>query len=338
MGFWMGRNYNHLCGDDRNFLHRHLDAGRSLRWIAGELGRSPSTLSREVRRSCGSGTSYDAYYAAATSRARRRRGVVKLKEGSRLREHVLGQVRQGWSPQQICGRLKAMNDPALPPVSHETIYRAIYVIPRGELRKTLIGCLRHAHKTRGARGRGTSRQGQLVDMTLIHERPEEVQTRLLPGDWKGDFVKGAGNASAIGTLVERKSRYTLIAKMKDCSAQAALEGFTKAFAKVPALMRKSLTYDQGKEMARHKELTNKTGLKVYFCDPHSPWQRPTNENLNGLVRQYLPKGIDLSIYAQKDLDRIAHSLNTRPRAILGFQTPEEVYSNEISNLRVAPHH
>jgi transposase, IS30 family len=331
----MGRLYDHLSCSDRNFLQRSLNAGRSMRWVAGQLGRSPSTLSREVRRSCGFVQAYDAGSAMQACARRRRRGPVKLREGSALREHVFGQVRQGWSPQQICGRLKAMKDPDLPPVSHETMYRAIYVIPRNELRKTLIGCLRQSHKTRGARGRGANRQGQILDMTSIHDRPEEVLTRALPGDWEGDLVKGAGNASAIGTLVERKSRYTLIAKLKDATAQSTLEGFTKAFARVPEIIRKSLTYDQGKEMARHKELAQKTGLKVYFCDPHSPWQRPTNENLNGLVRQYLPKGTNLSPYTQSDLDRIAHSLNTRPRAILNFQTPEEVYTQELKKLGVA---
>jgi IS30 family transposase len=188
-----------------------------------------------------------------------------------LRQYVLKHLRLSWSPQQISGKLKAMNggaangvgadfdagDPALPVVSHETIY----VIPRGDLRKDLIGFLRQAHKTRGARGRGTNRQGRLVDMVSIHERPHDVVDRLIPGDWEGDFVKGAGNASAIGTLVERKSRYTLIARMKDRGAQAALDGFTKASAKVPKMMRRSLAYDQGKEMARHKELTSRLACR-----------------------------------------------------------------------------
>lgn len=226
-------------------------------------------------------------------------------------------------------------DPALPVASHETIYQAIHVIPRGDLRKDLIGFLRQPHKTRGARGRGASRQVRLPDMVSIHERPYDVFDRLIPGDWERDFVKGAGNSSAIGTLVERKSRYNLFAKMKDCGAQAALGGFTKAFAKVPKMMRCSLAYDQGKEMGRHKELTSRLGMPVYFCDPHSPWQRPSNENLNGLLRQYLPKGIDPSNYIQRDLDKIAHSLNTRLRAVLGFQTPEQVFMTEISKLRDA---
>ena len=299
----MGQVYDHLSSEERNFIQRHINEGRSRRWIADRLKRSAPTISREVKRSMGSASGYDAVSAGLACRARRRRGPVKLREGTALRQHVLGQIRLAWSPQQISGRLRAMNDPALPVVSHETIYRAIYVIARGELRKELIGFLRQAHKTRGARGRGTNRQGRLPDMVSIHDRPEDVLTRLLPGDWEGDFVKGAGNASAIGTLVERKSRYTLIAKMKDCSAQAALDGFTKALAKVPQMMRRSLAYDQGKEMARHKELTSRLGMPVYFCDPHSPWQRPSNENLNGLVRQYLPKGIDLSIYR-------AYSINT----------------------------
>jgi IS30 family transposase len=301
------------------------------------MERSRVTLWREIRRNALKKQAYDASSATASSRSRRRRGLTKLREGTALRAYVFGQIRLAWSPQQISGRLKAMNDPDLPVVSHESIYRAIYVIPRGELRKDIIGFLRQAHKTRGARARGTNRQGRLLDMVSIHDRPEEVLTRLLPGDWEGDFVKGAGNASAIGTLVERKSRYTLIAKMKNCGAEAALEGFTRVLGRLPQQMRKSLTYDQGKEMAKHKLLAKRLKMNVYFCDPHSPWQRPTNENLNGLVRQYLPKGFDLSIYSQKDLDRIALSLNTRPRAILGFQTPEEVFIKECEKLGVALH-
>jgi IS30 family transposase len=173
-------------------------------------------------------------------------------------------------------------------------------------------------------------------MVSLHERPHDRIDRLIPGDWEGDFVKGTGNASAIGRLVERKSRYTLIAKMKDCGAQAALDGFTQAFAKGPKMARRSLAFDQGKEMARHEELSGRLGMPFYFCDPHSTWQRPSNENLNGLVRQYLPKGINRTIYSQRDLDRIAHSLNTRPRAILGFQTPEDVFMAAMAKLGGAP--
>lgn len=331
----MGTHYQHLCSEERNYLQRSLNQGLTISAIAVSLGRSRVTLWREIRRNALKRNAYDAVSAASASHARRRRGLTKLREGTALHRYVFGQIRLAWSPQQISGRLKAMKDPDLPCVSHESIYRAIYVIPRGELRKDIIGFLRQAHKTRGARARGTSRQGRLIDMVSIHDRPADALNRLLPGDWEGDFVKGAGNASAIGTLVERKSRYTLIASMKNCGAEAALEGFTRVLNRVPQQMRKSLAYDQGKEMARHKDLTKRLKMPVYFCDPHSPWQRPTNENLNGLVRQYLPKGIDLSIYSQKDLDKIARSLNTRPRAILDFQTPEEVFIKECAKLGVA---
>ena len=224
-------------------------------------------------------------------------------------------------------------------VSHETIYQAIYVLPRGELRRDLIGLLRQGRKLRRPRGQGKDRRGTLSDMVLVHERPASVLTRQLPGDWEGDLIKGAGNASAIGTVVERKTRYVILTKMKDATADTALSCFSRGLSKVPKAMRKSMTYDQGKEMARHAELAERLKIKVYFCDPHSPpkliGQRSTNENTNGLIRQYLPKGIDLSIYSQKDLDKIAQSLNNRPRKVLGFRIPLEAFQTEISNQSVA---
>ena len=220
-------------------------------------------------------------------------------------------------------------------VAHETIYRAIYILPKGELRKQLIGLLRQGHKLRRPRAQGKDRRGSLPGMVSVHARPASVLTRELPGDWEGDLIKGAGNASCIGTLAERKTRYVILTKMKDASADAALAGFSRGLSRVPQAMRTSMTYDQGKEMAQHTELAKRLNIKVYFCDPHSPWQRPTNENTNGLIRQYLPKGIDLSIYSQKDLDKIADTLNNRPRQTLGFRTPLEAYQTEISNQPVA---
>jgi len=232
-------------------------------------------------------------------------------------------------------------------VSHETIYQAIYVLPRGVLRRDLIGLLRQGRKLRRPRSQGKDRRGALLNMVSVHERPASVLARQLPGDWEGDLIKGAGNASAIGTVVERKTRFTILTKMKDATADTALSSFTRGLSKVPKAMRNSMTYDQGKEMARHAERAERLKIKVYFCDPHSPsqrckhrlsgsaWQRPTNENTNGLIRQYLPKGIDLSIYSQKDLDKIADSLNNRPRKVLGFRTPLEAYKTEISNQSVA---
>ena len=332
----MGQHYTHIGADERNFIQRHLNLGQSQTQIAATLGRPRSAISREVRRNRGGLSSYDAATAAASALGRRRRGVVKLAEGSAMREHVFKQIRQGWSPQQISGKLKTMldNDNLLGQVSHEAIYQAIYVLPRGEIRKEIIGLLRQERKQRGSRT-AKDRRGGLIGMTSIHERPASVLTRELFGDWEGDFIKGAGNASAVGTLVERKSRFLILAKMENCGADAALAGFTRGLNRVPADLLISLAYDQGKEMARHAELAKRLNFIVYFCDPHSPWQRPTNENSNGLVRQYLPKGIDLSEYSQRDLDRIAESLNTRPRAVLGFRTPKEVFNTEIQKARVA---
>ena len=322
----MGQKYTQLQSDERNSIQRYLNVGFSLRQIGIRLGRPASTISREIRRNVAKPIAYDAPRACASWRERRRRGLVKLKEGSALRSHVFAQIRKGWSPQQISSTLKrmsdpeasdpAMSDPVLPSVSHETIYRAIYILPRGEARKEITAFLRQAKNVRGRKSAGQDKRGGLRDMISIHERPADVLTRAFAGDWEGDFIKGAGNASAIGTLIERKSRFTILAKMKDCSAQSALEGFTKALRQVPETMRKSLAYDQGKEMAYHAKLAERLKIKVYFCDPHSPWQRPSNENMNGLVRQYLPKGIDLSIYSQKDLDKIAQSLNERPSSLL----------------------
>ncbi len=336
----MGQHYRHFSALERNVLQHQLNLGSSQALIALTLGRSRSTVSREVRRnsaaaspSSGSGLGYDAGLASKASFARRRRGLVRLAQGSSLRAAVFRQIRLGWSPQQISGRLKLMDQPQS--VSHETIYQAIYVLPKGELRRDLIGLLRQGRKLRRPRGQGKDRRGALPDMVSVHERPASVLTRQLPGDWEGDLIKGAGNASAIGTLAERKTRYVILTKMKDATADTALSSFSRGLSKVPKIMRVSMTYDQGKEMARHAELADRVNIKVYFCDPHSPWQRPTNENTNGLIRQYLPKGIDLSIYSQKDLDKIADSLNNRPRKVLGFRTPLEAYQTEISNQSVA---
>ncbi len=251
-----------------------------------------------------------------------------------LREHGITHIRNGWSLQQISGTLARMSEP-VGAVSHETIYQMIYVLPRGEIRRELVDFLRQGKKLRRPRGQGKDRRGGLAGMTSNHERPASVLTRELFGNWEGDLIKGAGNASAIGTLVERKSRFTIPVKMKDCGADAALDGFQRALGRIPQQLRTSLAYDQGKEIARHAELSKNLKMTLYFCDPHSPWQRPTNENTNRLVRQYLPKGIDLSIYSRRDLEKIALSLNTRPRVCLGFKTSEEVFDNEIQRGRVA---
>jgi IS30 family transposase len=212
-------------------------------------------------------------------------------------------------------------------LSAETIYVGLYVLPRGALRSELLAALRQARKARRPRARGTDRRGQIPHMTPIAERPADVATRTVPGHWEGDLIKGARNGSAVGTLVERTTRLVLLARMEGTDATSARQGFTKKLRHVPALLRKTLTYDRGKEMAEHAHLAQRLSIQVFFADPYSPWQRGTNENTNGLLRQYLPKGTDLSGYTQRELNAIAHRLNTRPRKCLNFATPLEVYAH-----------
>ena len=243
---------------------------------------------------------------------------------------------EGWSPEQIAGTMKRLH-PHQPEqrVSHETIYNALYVIPKGELRTELLSCLRQRRRVRRPRARGQDRRGQIQDMTPLHVRPPEVEDRLIPGHWEGDLIKGAFNRSAVGTLVERSSRLVLLACLDNASAPAALEGFSRVLNGVPEPMRKTLTYDQGKEMSEHKRLTEMTGVAVFFADPHSPWQRGSNENTNGLLREYLPKGTDLSGYTQDDLNAIAWKLNNRPRKIHGFRTPLQVYNEMLQMAQMS---
>ena len=223
-------------------------------------------------------------------------------------------LRLGYSPEQIAGTLKTVNaDHPHLQVSHETIYSAIYLMPRGELRTEVISWLRFGHAKRRPRARGEDRRGQIPDRVSIHDRPPEVDERLVPGHWEGDLIKGKGNRSSVGTIVERTTLFTVLAKMEKATAESAVNGFSHVLNRIEAQKRLSMTYDQGREMAKHAQLTENTGVKVYFADPHSPWQRGINENTNGLLRQYLPKGEDLSVFSQENLDAIAWRLNTRPR-------------------------
>ena len=235
----MRQSFKHIDAFERSLIQQQVSIGRSYRSIAAALGRSASAISREVARNRADPDRYEAIGAGCAARGRRRRGLVKLREGSLLREHVITHIRKGWSPQQISGTLAGMSEP-VGSVSHETIYQMIYVLPRGEIRRELIGFLRQGKKLRRPRGQGKDRRGGLVGMTSIHERPASALTRELFGDWEGDLIKGAGNASAIGTLVERKSRFTVLVKMKDCGADAALDGFQRALGRIPQQMRTSL--------------------------------------------------------------------------------------------------
>jgi IS30 family transposase len=233
-----------------------------------------------------------------------------------------------WSPYQIALRIRDMHpkEPQLH-VSHETIYTALYAMPRGQLRKELISCLRRAHSVRKPQRRGIKPVSQACKAMLsIHVRPPEIEDRTVPGHWEGDLLVGKGHRSCIGTLVERTTRLVLLVKMKDATAQSALEGFAKKLNAIPDVMRKTLTYDRGSEMRKHQELSKRTGMKIYFADPHSPWQKGGVENMNGLLRQYFPKGTDLSIYSQEDLDRVAFEMNTRPRVVLKAKMPLEKFA------------
>lgn len=329
----MGASYSRLGCAERVTIMLMRREGKAVRSIARSLGRHASTISRELKRQPDHGilpymaTRAEGHAFAMRVRCRNRR---KLRVGGRLFATVAAYLRSGWSPLQIAGRLKRMHegDPKLS-VCHETIYRALYALPRGELRRELLSCLRQGHKTRWPRSRGASRREKMPAELRIAARPEEVKERLVPGHWEGDLLKGAYNRSAIGTLIERSSRLVLLARLDGMDALSAQHGFERLFNDVPKNLRKSLTYDRGSEMARHRELTIRTGVKVYFADPYSPWQRGSNENANGLIRQYLPKGSELSVHSQADLDRIADLLNHRPRKVLGFRTPWEVYSEVL---------
>ena len=279
----MGACYDHLSYVDRLSIDEGRRAGLSLRAIARKLKRHPSTISRDVRRMGSYQPRYDApnaFFSALYRRSQSRYGTRKLVPDSPLFDHVANQIRAGWSPLQIAGRLRTMNEATSPgTVSHETIYTALYALPRGELRRELLGSLRQGRQNRRPRSRGTDRRkGFVTDDIRIAERPEDVAGRLIPGHWEGDLIKGAANRSAVGTLVERTSRLVMLARMDALDADTTRCAFERSFENIPELMRKTLTYDRGTEMARHAQLTANTGIKVWFCDPYSPWQRGSNEN------------------------------------------------------------
>lgn len=320
-------SYHELNLEERITIRMGLLKSLSLREIARQINRSPSTVSCEIRCNSDANGIYTVYDAEQKKKARRVacRPKCKLLPDSELFELVKEMLRDRFSLEQIAGNLRSMF-PKLKDayVSHETVYNAIYALPVGELRKELIHCLRHGKTTRRPRSGGVDRRNQIRDMVSIHVRPPEIEDRLVPGHWEGDLIKGKDNASAVGTLVERTSGYLMLVKMNDATATSAVEGFSAALNRAPLPVRKSMTYDQGREMTRHAEITKKTGVAIYFCDPHSPWQRGSNENINGLIRQYLPKGTDLSAHSQQELDEIALFLNRRPRKRFGFKCPIEV--------------
>jgi IS30 family transposase len=307
-----------------------LGGGDSMSAIARRLGRSPSTVTREVKANGGS-TAYGALRGhARAERSTKRPKPCKLDKGV-LREQVTNWLLAWWSPEEITGRLQLVfpDDPMMR-VSHETIYQSLFVQGKGELRRELARCLRSGRTQRKPQGQ-SKKIGQLPGMVMISERPAEVDDRAIPGHWEGDLILGRANRSSVGTLVERKTRFTLLLHLPDGrSPMHVAEAMRKAIKTLPDELTRSVTWDQGKEMANHRTFTVKTGVPVYFCDPHSPWQRGTNENTNGLLRQYMPKGTDLSLLSAASLRRIQRSLNGRPRKTLGYMTPSEKLTEFIA--------
>ena len=317
-----------LVLDEREEISRGIAAGRSIRRIAASLGRSPSTISREVARH-GGRSLYRATEADARAWERALRPKpCRLASRPELRWRVAEKLALDWSPEQICGWLKRAfpGDEGLR-VSHETIYRSLFVQARGVLKKELIGHLRAGRHMRHPKAGTTPSRlaGQIIDAISIRERPAEIEDRAVPGHWEGDLLSGANN-SHMATLVERHSRFAMLIKLRGKDTASVVSALSKQVRQLPVQLRRSLTWDRGKEMADHKNFTIATDVQVYFCDPRSPWQRGSNENTNGLLRQYFPKGMDLSGYSQSYLNKIALRLNQRPRKTLGFETPADKLS------------
>jgi len=318
---------------EREEISRGLATEFSIRAIAVRLGRAPSTVSREIRRNGGR----DCYRASTAEEACWKRALrpkaCKLAGNYRLIRIITEKLKQQWSPQQIAGWAKRQHpEDELYHVSHETIYKSLFIQARGVLKKELIQCLRTQRVMRRSRHSSLKGQGlgKIVDAVPISERPPSVEDRAVPGHWEGDLIAGSKN-SYIATLVERRTRYVMLAKVKKKNTAIVIEALIKQSRKLPSELYKSLTWDRGSELSGHKKFTLATNIQVYFCDPKSPWQRGTNENTNRLLRQYFPKGTDLSLHSQAVLDRVARQLNERPRKTLDYETPAECFNQCVAS-------
>ena len=322
-----------LTLSERETISRGLSAKQSMRSLAKQLQRSPSTISREVNRNGGS-EHYRAVKADQTAwQLARRPKPCKLKTGNQLCDTVTDKLSLDWSPQQISGWLKRTY-PKRPQmqVSHETIYRSLYIQARGALKKELTQHLRRSRLFRRAKVAKEEKRGKIPNLISIRERPPEVEDRALPGHWEGDLIMGT-NSSCIATLVERHSRYVMLAKVDDKSTNEVVGALIEQAKKLPKELYISLTWDRGSELKSHQRFTLATDVAVYFCDPSSPWQRGSNENTNGLLRQYFPKKTNLAIHTQNELDRVARQLNERPRETLGYETPAERFEACVASIR-----
>ena len=315
---------------EREAISRGLACGTSVRQISRQLRRAPSTVSREVRRH-GGRRRYRAATADAVAWARGRRPKrCRLATQPALRDAVATKLAQQWSPQQIAGWLRRAypNDPTMH-VSHETIYLSLFVQSRGVLKKALQAQLRQRHTIRRPRTAAPKSGGYIVGAVSIRERPATVEDRAVPGHWEGDLLVGA-RQSYVATLVERRSRYVCLVRVSGRATRTVVQALTRHVKRLPAGLMATLTWGRGLELAAHRAFSIATGVQVYFCDPYSPWQRGTNENTNGLLRQYLPKGTDLARYTQAQLNKIARALNTRPRKTLGYRTPADILVDTVA--------
>lgn len=321
------RSARHLTLTQREEISRGLAAGKSLRSIAADLQVATSTVSREIARNDGA-VAYRALKAESRAeRNGRRPKTCKLALNDSLRLVVEAKLQEDWSPQQISGWLrKNHHGDVHMQLSHEAIYRTLFIQARGLLKRELLSHLRSRRMMRRSKDFTTKGRprGQIADAVSIHQRPASAEDRAIPGHWEGDLITGSGN-SHIATLVERQSRFVMLVQVAGKDTASVVDGLTRQVQQLPNEMRKSLTWDRGTELAQHKRFTVATDVQVYFCDPRSPWQRGSNENTNGLLRQYFPKGMNLAGYSQDQLDKVAAKLNARPRKTLGYETPAEVF-------------
>lgn len=327
----MTKKYTRLSRNERIEIYKLLALKQSLSQIAVTLGRSKSTVSREVKPFGKQKYYHDSgEHKMVYLASNRRSGKTKMNQNPQLQKYVLDKLQKKWSPDQISVSLRKIYpyNTAMQ-ISHETIYLYVYLRSKPELKKILVNELRQQRKSRGNVKRGADKRTIIPDRVSIDERPAEVVGREFPGHWEGDLIIGKNQASAIGTLVERSTRAVILVHLKARDSKTVRLAFEKKFNALPDVMKKSLTYDNGIEMAQHKRFTKNTNVKVYFTHPYSPWERPTNENTNGLLRQYFPKGTDLSIITEERLEFVQDELNERPRRTLDYKTPMEVFNEMI---------
>jgi len=330
----MSMKYTRLTIEERETIHALVNQGKTNREIASELKRSHTTIARELKR-CRTRLEYSPSkahtHAGRLLPSKGRKPIIDIRP--QVWYEAIQKLVEDFSPEQISKKFKIeYADEPLKWISHETIYKYIYATPKGELRKVFTSHLRRRRRARKDRSASHEQRGRIVDAISISERPEEANNRSVPGHWEGDLIIGKNHKSALGTLVERTTRFLILVPIKGKDAKTVRESFADVFEEIEDGMKWSMTYDRGLEMAEHKILTEQTGVKVYFADPYSPWQRGTNENTNGLLRQYFPKGTDFTKVTLEEIKLAQHRLNNRPRKVLGWQTPQEAFKKHLGAL------